>query len=142
MKEFKLSAKSWHFWLSNFGTDNRLYAYEITDICTYIRRIIRGILMLIGAVLGTCLLVTWSGLSFYDIYVWIADGFADKIGFAGFLFLILSAVGGATALVAKGVDAYREYRWKHPKKEKPSTFVALAYRKFKNKTCFKISFKE
>ncbi len=139
MKSFELKINSWHYklakWSSTFGIPSE------TNICEYFWMVVRGIVFFIvacvaaGAIAGT-----------------IAFTIVNYIGY--FLFdwtLYEISVFGATIMlgIAGAVGILFLYAWIKVKvkelddePEREPGFVRLAYDKVKNKTCFKITFKD
>jgi hypothetical protein len=155
MKQHTFSKDSWHFWLANIGT-TRVYEWEELDICSYIRTVIYGAITLGAATLAVIGIVTFFGYGFITLGMWFAECISTGVWvlpnpIAGMVLIgmILTAFGflifGIRILLDKAIDRYVDYtiEQRHPQlasKEEPS-FIALAYSKFKNKTCFRIIFK-
>ena len=127
MKTFEFKLKSWHFWLANFG-ETRVYG--TTDICSYIRNVLKGLLLFIiflltiGGLGGLLCFVVGNiiGWLFMDYQLHDASLFVGGLTL-GFIVLIGS-------LVAK-----EEIQSKEP------GVVRLAYRSWKDKFCARIEFK-
>jgi hypothetical protein len=134
MKAYNLSKESWHFRLANFGA-RRIYPEDGSDICEYIRAMVGGTFLLALSIAGAILGASWVGFSVYNLYEIAIGAGVLEIYTALLLFLL-----GALALfisVAVVVD------WFHNRPDKPEVepgFAKLAYRKFKNKTCFRLDF--
>lgn len=138
-----LKSRSWHFWVANFG-HKRISTYG-TDVCEYIRAFIRGFLwlttcaaaaLLFGA--GTLNGIVEGYMYFmYDIKVSVGTELVAMIWVAlGILFFTLVTTFG---VVEYGIPAVKSAYSKIPGSDKP-TFIGTVYRKFKDKTCFRIQF--
>lgn len=141
MLEFTLKEKSWHMWLANFG-GTRIGSYERrcgTDICSYIRAVFWGSMALLALTMACLAFATMIGATLYNYYSIIFNGFEEVWGVTVLVTLVLFCL----AFITLGVylqEKYKEWRWKNPVKSKPPGFTKLAYRKFKDKTCFKVNF--
>jgi len=128
--------KSWHLWLANFG-EKRIYPNCGTDICEYTRAVMVGSFWALVAGTFITLGTLWVGFSFYDIALAIFTGSA----LLPYSIIFLMLVGAFVLLVT--IVAYKEWRKMQPSEPpKPPSFTAVAYRKFKDKTCFRIKFNE
>lgn len=127
--------KSWHLWLANFG-EKRIYPNCGTDICEYTRAVLAGSFWALVA--GTFILLgtSWVGFSLYDIALAIFTGSV----LLPYTIIFLMLLGAFTLLIA--VAAYRAWRNSQPFEGGPPPFGTVVYRKFKDKTCFRIKFNE
>lgn len=131
-----LNSKSWHFWLANFCAENNIWDTDTIDICKYTRRVVRGIFLL--AVFGIIVAV-FGFTTLYSIgnvfSVIFLDGY-EMQPITWFMMILYSIVGYCV---------FRDYqdtqKRKQPKIAKDPGFLTLAYRKFKEKTCFMVNFK-
>ncbi len=144
MMEVTLS-RSWHFWLANFG-GKRISSFG-TDICSYTRAVFKGLFWLTLAVSAAIFMVVGTGNMLYEFYqIWGTDGklslFGEVITFLWvFCFVGITFLTTLYVTIEHAVPAMiRSYR-KIPRKTEPS-FLSSVYRKFKDKTCFTIKFKE
>ena len=138
-------SRSWHFWLANFGS--KRISLSGTDICSYTRAVFKGLFWFTLAVSAVVFMVVGSANMFYEFYqIWGTDGtlslFGEVISFIWlFCIVAISFVGTLCFTLEHAVPAMiRTYR-KIPRTDEP-TFVSSVYRKFKDKTCFKIKFKD
>lgn len=134
-----LSAKSWHFWLANFGNTGRYYPEDTIDICSYIRSVVRGIFLLLAAIaVEIVILIT----TLYSLGNWFSVIFLDGYLISPVTILVTSlySIIGFATYKAKQYDRRlaEGYFSNRPKKE--PGFLKLTYRKFKNKTCFMVDF--
>lgn len=151
MMEFELDTKSWHFKLANFGTRRIREWRDDNDFCSYVRAVFWGFFWLTLAVTGATLLIGLTGNMVYELIV--TFGTDLPLGdFAKFMLLTYIAITGialmlfTTFLLCEKVipaagSAYRHVMYGRRKPDTPPSFFTLAYRKFKEKTCFKIKFK-
>lgn len=134
MKAFNLSKDSWHFYIANFGK-KRIWVEDGSDICEYTRAVFGGMFLFLLAGLAICLGIAWVAVSLYNIYDIMFNG-AEFLPTTVMLLGLIGA-GGLLVGVAVVVDWYHNL----PDKPEPEPgFVKLAYRKFKNKTCFRLDF--
>jgi len=135
MKEVTLS-RSWHLWLSNFGT-TRIRPEYGTDICEYTRAVIAGAFWAVVAIVALVASTMWLGFSLHNL----GDILLNGAGMEIYTFGLLIVCGFVVVLVSIALAV--EWLTSRPKKDKPQkppTFAAVAYHKFKSKTCFKINF--
>ena len=128
--------KSWHLWLANFG-EKRIYPNLGTDICEYTRAVLAGSFWALVAGTFITLAAMWVGFSLYDIVVTIFTG----ASLSPYSIIFLMLIGAFVSLVT--IVAYKEWRSSLPANDeppKPPSFTTVAYRKFKDKTCFRIKF--
>lgn len=137
-----IKRNSWHFWLANFGYSRMRWVDEI-DFCTYFRYVVFGLSHLFVLCVLVALISIWGIFSFYDLYQWIVHGITMRD--PCLLFIGLIAFIGLVMGISWSHDKYYEWREtleydcdqpKAPPKE--PGFFTLAYRKFKQKTCFKV----
>ena len=144
MMEFELNAKSWHFWLANFA-HKRVSVYG-SDICSYIRAVLMGLFWL--TIYGTAAIffVYGTGVTLYDGYYFFAEGIKVSL-FAEVMIMLWTVILGLMftllftfCMVEHAIPAVQRACSSVSKTDNPS-FIRLAYRKFKDKTCFQIKFK-
>lgn len=143
MKSFTLNTNSWHFKLAEIaGVSKRRH----DDFCSYFRKVAMGAflftLMIALSVAETACVA--------DFFAWIVAGVQS--GFVEprpgtvifFCELAIAAVLGLIYLFATWDEKRNERKWQQrcdPTFVAPEPgFVKLAYRKFKDKTCFQINF--
>lgn len=143
MKEFNLKWNSWHRWIANFGGDR--VGHE-TDICRYTRAFLTGLFWLF--VVGCLGLAVLSFFGIVLLNIW------DMIFNDGTILpptAIFLGVAGALGFLAAFVTAkevYEQRQWDREVADlaagivREPGFLTLAYRKFKDRTCFKIRFTE
>lgn len=134
MKAFNLSKDSWHFYVANFGS-KRIWVEDGSDICEYTRAVFAGSFLVLLSCACALLGVTWVGCSVYNLYDMMFGNGVLEIYTA----LLLFMVGMLTVFISIAVFM----DWFNSRPEKPEVepgFVKLAYRKFKNKTCFRLDF--
>lgn len=142
--EFELKADSWHFWMANFGK-NRVSVHG-SDICSYVRSFLLGLFWLVVTASFALSFTYATGVALYDGYAFFMDGTKVSLvaeiaimlwtviaGLFGILIFTFGLVEHAIPAAKRAIRAAR-------KTDEP-TFLGLAYRKFKDKTCFRIKFK-
>jgi len=147
--KFELSANSWHFKLANFGSSEfgRRVSVHGSNICEYIRAMMAGTFWLMVSLTFLGLAALWVGFSIHDLAMCIMNG--GLIAPYTLIFLVLVACAVAVPVVVylherhkeRKEQAFNEAIMKGEWKEPEPSFLTLAYRKFKNKTCFRIEFK-
>lgn len=154
MKEVKFSQNSWHWRLAHtYGNARTRYDYETEtdkyegDICSYTRSVLLGALaaLLLTAVLGII------AASIANLGAWVVAGIIvgswvklDPLGAIIIAIAIVAALAALLIYASVEHEKWKRKRWerKHERamfeEEKPETFVQAAYRKFKDKTCFRV----
>lgn len=154
MKEVKFSQNSWHWRLANtYGNAKTRYDYETEtnkyegDICSYTQSVMWGALaaLFLTAVLGLI------AASIANFGAWVVAGFLvgswvkiDALGFLIVALTISAAIVAAMFYVASKHEKWKRNRWARKQElamveeEKPEMFIQAAYRKFKDKTCFRV----
>ncbi len=151
MKQFTLNADSWHFRLANYGR-KRVSNYEVrhgTDFCTYMRAVVQGAFKALLTYTLFAVVLVWVGYGVYDLAMLAMDTERDIFPSTIFLFMVLATfllllcvalVGGSFNYVRERIQ---QRRWKSGNTGRVTPgFLTLAYRKFKDKTCFKIKFED
>jgi len=152
MMEFELDTKSWHFKLANFGIRRVREWRDDNDLCSYIQAILCGSIWFIIALSIATVVIGLTGNMFYEII----STYGTDLAFSEYAkFTILTYVA-VTSIITflfctfivfeKIIPALRTAYVKacygsYEKRNAPPSFLTLAYRKFKEKTCFKIKFK-
>lgn len=152
MDAVTLSTEAWHFRLANYGT-RRISSYDLRvgiDICTYLKLVTAGLVVMITRIALVVLGVAWIGYSLYDLFLMAVFG-SDLTPPAIMLVAVIAAMISALVIIgtvewSKGIAERRRSKAYADKfergiEEKPG-FLKLAYRKFKDKTCFKIKFED
>jgi lipid-A-disaccharide synthase-like uncharacterized protein len=142
---------SWHMWLANIGMDSycKLKPGETIDICQYIRLVAFGIIKAMFCTFVTILFVSWVLFSIGNLIGWLFLDYAiDPM--AAIVWITFGVLGGA-GIISYVIILYARYEKKRywamfyqeggiVPEVRPS-FISLAYRKFKEKTCFKLEVK-
>ena len=137
MKSYELNSNSWHYKLANFGY--RRVSASGSNICEYTRAVIAGAVLAVATVI--MFIVVGIGLS-YGVYGIAMSLFTLTNVLNPVSLLILGGLSGLGGLfLIGGIKHYLDNRTVKFKPETPPSFPTLAYRKFKDKTCFKINFK-
>lgn len=155
MKEYTFSNKSWHFKLANVGVQ-RVWDFEQIDICSYIRKVLAGAITFGAAAVAVVSIVTFFGYGFITLGIWLYECITtgvwvlpNPIARLMAISIMIAVFGciifGIKHLLEKLQDRYINHvvKHRHPQlmEEKEPSFIGAAYRKFKDKTCFRITFK-
>jgi hypothetical protein len=144
MMEFELNTNSWHFWLANFA-HKRVSTYG-SDICSYTRAVLLGLFWLVIYGSATIFFVVGTGVALYDGYQFFMEGIKVSllaevmIMLWGIVFCLMATLLFTYGIVEHAIPAVQRACSSVATPNKPS-FLRLAYRKFKDKTCFQIKFK-
>ena len=144
MMEFELNATSWHFWLANFA-HKRVSTYG-SDICSYTRAVLLGLFWFILFSTAGVLFVAGTGVTLYEGYQFFAEGVKVSlvaelmIMLWSIIFVLIFTLLFTAGIVEYVIPAAQRAVQSVSTPDKPS-FLRLAYRKFKDKTCFQIKFK-
>lgn len=132
----KFNRNSWHLKLANFGS-TRVADWLETDICTYIRAVIAGAVWAVFIFSVISVILSLLAYALYENYLWVAG---EKLGPVGFILDISILV--ILALICYDITCMklRNFRRKPRKVRKSDSFVSATYRKFKDKTCYKVGF--
>ena len=133
MKSYELNRNSWHYRLANFQVQR---VGDSSNICEYTRAVFSG------AVLGLLMLgfvALLTSVIGYGIYGIGASIFTLSNMLNPASMLVIGIVLGIVfiyifAMIKDRLDDM-------PVRPESNSFPALAYRKFKDRTCFKINFK-
>ena len=135
MKELKFNKKSWHYWLFSIGLNDSKYHDTETDICSYIRAVLKGVFQTLAAgfvLLGLFgVIIYLNGYSIWNVYEAIVYQDWTYLKTAQF---ILTVCIYLTGLVMWGCIKVSDAKHNH----KFEKFVPSAYTKFKSKTCVKV----
>lgn len=162
MQAFELKRDSWHYRLGTVFDGEIGYS---TDICSYIRYVLRGALLggfaatvMAGvAALVVGILFSWGVVAYYVYQNWgtgawyVSPEFRTffKVGVIfGIVFAAAGSVFGGIAWVGNYREKARTKAWLEccrlcreglePPPPPPPSFLALAYRRFKDKTCVRV----
>jgi len=131
-----IKKNSWHYKLANFGS-KRVWEGDSLNFCEYFWSVMFGGIQLTIILALIVLVFGIFGCSLYDIGLWIFEGY--PLSPLGRAFLtVMSAFTLAFSIVFYVKYRY-EYRLQNPyepKEPKEPGFFKLAYRKWKEKTCF------
>lgn len=156
MKEFTLNAESWHFRLANYG-HQRISNYQVkygTDFCTYMRAVLRGAGKALLVYTFSAVLVSWVAYGLYDVVQLLMNPeheiFPTTVVFGAVIAaLTILLCGGLVIESFKYIrERIRQYRYNRmhgqgvKAKQAEPGFITLAYRRLKNKTCFRIKFED
>lgn len=155
MKAITLKKNSWHYWLATNIGDYKEYQ---KDFCAYVRSVLFSIIAgafivaLFGSIglfilyaigrevyaLYTCVISGWIGISTVCSYGKFED--ATTGAFAGLA--VCAAILAVIVLLYKRKERIRKEIYAGRRKMPEPSFVALAYRSLKEKTCFRVEFQE
>lgn len=148
-----LKTKSWHYWLAKkFGNMYRWQADDMT-ICEYIRYVLKGLwsltmLTIVVTVLSTLYLYGGYDCGMYLYNHFVIDDSEYRIAEISLFFILINIVI-ILFFIGYGIHKLKEktemvignyYQNRSASHVNNDSFVYLAWKKFKDKTCFKIDF--
>lgn len=135
MKEFTLKKDSWHYKLATYAdSDAKMQLKYGVDLCEYVRMVMKSFFIWGFMFVFASLFVFATLYSWYDLVMVLFFG-KEMFDNASVSMLSLQA-----ALIFFGAFiAWRVYLRTCEDADNPS-FVTLAYRKFKDKTCSLVKF--
>lgn len=145
---YTLKADSWHFRLAN-SADSFLIKEDEVDFCEYFWLVFKGAIVNLSVCMMVLISVVLSCALVGDFLAWVVAcavmfSYIEPEVFAGILSVILT--GGIAAYLSINVGnwinkglSYMNKSYKE-EVESPPGFIKVAYRKIKDKTCFKIDF--
>jgi hypothetical protein len=138
-----LKSRSWHFWIANFG-HKRISTYG-TDICDYTRAFIKGFFWLTIYAAAALLFGAGTLNGIFEGYMYFMYDIKVSLG-TELIAMIWAVIGvllftlvSTFATIEYGIPAVKSAYNKIPRSDEP-TFIGSVYRKFKDKTCFRIQF--
>lgn len=134
---FTLKKKSLHYFFAKVGNDGRdIYS---TSICDYTIKVIVGsfIFLMFFAILSSFLV--WAGMSCYDIFMTLF--YAQTLAEYSIIFLLVVGFVLSLILIVIVKDAV-ETKKDSLINSNNTSFLAKAYRSYKEKVCFGIEIKE
>lgn len=134
---FTLKKKSLHYFFAKIGNDNNdIYS---TSICAYTTKVILGAgIMLMVFIMASAFLV-WTGMSCYDIFMAIFYDQALSEGTQEFL-IMLAVISSLILIVCAKVSF--DMKEDSLLNSNNTSFLAKAYRSYKDKVCFGIEIEE
>lgn len=151
MKPYFISENSWHYWVVNFGERRIRASWGDTDICEYTRCFLQGLMCLVAAAIGISMVVAFVTASVINGIAWMFFGYIIEPWTVSFMIMIGGAVVAVclfnlAQFMVRRKEAIRQKRYELMEKGEytppPPGFLTLAYRKFKDKTCVRLTFKE
>ena len=131
-----LSARSWHFWLASLAGHYRTN----TDICTYTRAVLVGMLCLLMAALVGAMVIYCVG----DFVAWVFAPADTLIGLGAFAFALFGSLAlmiGTIFFIVAGIIKVSETAPTSVRFMMRDTFVESAWEAFKEKTCVRVVLK-
>lgn len=155
MKSITLKKNSWHYWLATNIGDYKEYQ---NDFCAYVRSVLFSIIA------GALIVTTFGGIGLFILYVigrevhalftcvisgWFGISTVCSYGKfeeAATSFLVGLAICAAIIAVivfsCKRKERIRKEIYAGRRKMPEPSFITLAYRSLKEKTCFRVEFQE
>lgn len=132
-----MKRNSWHYKLAKIANDgNRIYGGEMS-ICEYTWKVLFGLLLFTFGATVLVILFGFFGLGVYEL-IGSAFGFAvlDQAG--------MIVLGLAALIIGSVVAFYANYTWREKSEQllrkDNNSFVANAYKSYKQKVCFRVEF--
>ena len=128
---------SFHYSMARIGNNNdHIYDGDMS-ICTYIRKVIWGAIL---ALFITAVLIVSGCFVVYGLFQVIAAAIGFRpLGDAGIIFLGIFGTLGCLTLYVILTEKWKEKSRSLLKSENTS-FIASAYKSYKNKFCFPVEF--
>lgn len=149
MKTETVNAKSWHYRLATTYGNASKYRLEVgeANFCSYFWSCVFGMFLVFSVIIFSSLfsifLVLMPGVYIASTILELGFHFpADWFVVAGFVFdailfmFVAACVAQEKGYIAKMAESYAKLKPNTP--PKPPGFMKLAYRKFKEKTCFRL----
>lgn len=135
MKEFTLKKDSWHYKLATYADgDAKMRLKYGVDLCEYVQMVMKSFFIWGFVIFFACLFAFATAYSWYDLAMVLFFG-KEMLDFASFAMLSLQAF----LILFFAFIAWRVYLRTREDVGNPS-FMTLAYRKFKDKTCSLVKF--
>jgi hypothetical protein len=151
VKPYVISEKSWHYWIVNFGERRIRPSWGDTDICEYTRCFLQGLMVFLAAATAITAIATFVIASIINGIAWMFFGYMIEPWTQVFILTIVS-LGFLCCMYYMSLflkhrkqvkrDRLHELMEKGEYTPPPPSFLTLAYRKFKDKTCVRLTFKE
>lgn len=152
MMEFELNTDSWHFKLANFGGRRVREWRSDNDLCSYIRAFLMGTCLFLFLATLVFFAGYLTGNLFYELYelflygtalsIWGEAAYMFYFGTTGVVMLLVPLWFIFEKVLPSIHNGFKKVMYgTHEKRNRPPGFIALTYRKFKEKTCFNIKFK-
>ena len=139
---FRLATKYGHLSVSDF--DSR-YPECVPDFCNYVRAVLGGLFLCIGIILLLSILgMVFIVLPILNLIVYLQHEQLidpDLIIVAVFVYSLLGGLAfwcNEDAIEKRRVKRYEKYQLEKDGVAPDPSFVQLCYKKFKEKTCFRI----
>lgn len=142
MKPQTYSKKSLHYRLAHVYAKCYEWDLQYMNICEYTRKVLFGFFLaillsfVVGGVLG----------GFTDFLIWFYVALTTgqyvelhSVGIFGVSIVVGSLVLVGSAMLKDKYHSYKRHKVIH-EQPKPPSFIAEAYRSFKDKVCFKVNF--
>lgn len=151
MKPFKIEKNSWHFILATkYGyldscEFDKQYPEDNPDFCKYVRSVFAGSMLVtaITAMLSAVIFLLVL-LPIMNILVYLEYGYLQDPEFVALIGVIIVSFFGASvwfnedAIQNRRNKRYQKYLQEKKGELPEPSFTQLLYKKFKEKTCFKI----
>jgi len=136
MKEVELKRKSIHHYIARFG--DRYQERDLSNICSYIKAMASGGFLFLLASAA----VVFCAICFGDLFAWLVAGILNgwtSLNTLGGIPLVVMGTMAFLFLIAFIVDIIHQFRKRRAKQERSQPgILALAYKSWKEKICFKI----
>lgn len=137
----------WHYKLANFGSKRVWGGYDI-NFCNYFWCVVFGALHLIALIIGIAIASLLVFGSLYEFYMWCVYNNPMSEGAITVIVILFTTITTLSIgyciykYLSLTEDSREEKRRVKREQVKEPSFFEMAYRKFKDKTCFKIKVEE
>jgi uncharacterized membrane protein len=134
-----MKKNSWHYKLAKIGNqDMNIWSGQMS-ICEYTRRVMVGVIIVSCVTALMLITVGWIGTALYEIIGAIV-GFSS-IGPAASVLIVTIVI-----LSLMVIGSYAKNKWEDKSRrmlrKEENSFVANAYRSYKDKVCFAVEFED
>lgn len=143
MRQLTFNETSWHYRLAKFGGLELGYYNRTTDICTYMRKCMLGIMFGLLAFIAILLVSTLTihflvGLAFS---LWAGVWLMSSLGEIGMVIYCAVAVVTVVIFICASLGEWRQHRRMKMMNEepRPDGFIREAYKSWKGKYCLPIT---
>jgi hypothetical protein len=149
MKPIQINKNSWHYKIANFPNDSD----EPKDLCSYLRNFVSGVFLIACIICLSSIVLGMVIQPVIALFVYFQTGYAEIFStptvVSGLMLIALFSAGSIWYAYDLYTQRKEKQRWDDYMNgkiltfyySKPDGFFKLAFKAFKEKTCFFIEFK-